>query len=630
MAQALALVGLISLSPAASAAEYWLRAEPLTVPMPGGVNVAMWGYALDGASCTAVLPATCQASVPGPALTVPVGDPLLTIHLKNDLPANTSIVIPGQAANMVPVKFTDSSGRQRVNSFTHETLAGGGTADYSWTSMKPGTYLYHSGTHPQVQVQMGLYGGVKKDFAAGEIYPGVTYSNEVTLVYSEIDPALHAAVAGGTYGTAGGPTSTLNYRPRYFLINGKPFQSGDPAVATLTAGQRTLLRFINAGLQTHVPVINGMNMRLVAEDGNAYPWQSNPREQYSVMLPAAKTVDGIIVPLAGAGGGTSRYPVYDRRMGLSNAGVADGGMLAFLDVGAGGNAPVFTSTPVTTATQNVPYSYLLAASDADGGVLSYSLDAKPAGMSIDAGSGLISWIPGSAQVGVQAVTARVTDPTGLFATQPFSITVADANDPPVAQNNAYNMIQGGTLNVAAPGVLANDSDPDAGDILTAVNFSAATNGTLAGNANGGFVYTPAGTFTGTASFTYQAQDSSGAGSNIATVSVAVSANRPPLARDDTFSAPVRRSTPPYTARILTVLVNDSDPDTALDPSNIINPASVTITSAPNKGGTVTVNANGTLSYTPRLNFRGTEVFKYRVRDNLGALSNIATVRVNIQ
>ena len=27
--------------------------------------------------------------------------------------------------------------------------------------MKPGTYLYQSGTHPQVQVQMGLYGGVK-------------------------------------------------------------------------------------------------------------------------------------------------------------------------------------------------------------------------------------------------------------------------------------------------------------------------------------------------------------------------------------------------------------------------------------------------------------------------------------
>ncbi len=632
MVQSLALAGLCSFPPAASAVEYWLRAEPLTVTMPGGVGVPMWGYALDGSSCTAIPPATCQASVPGPALTVPVGDSLLTIHLKNDLTANTSIVIPGQAANMVPVKFTDSSGRQRVSSFTHETLAGGGTADYSWTSMKPGTYLYHSGTHPQVQVQMGLYGGVTKDFAIGEIYPGATYSNEVTLIYSEIDPALHTAVATTNYGTGTAMPSTLNYQPRYFLINGKPFQPGDPAVANLIAGQRTLLRFINAGLQTHVPVINGMSMRIIAEDGNPYPWPANPREQYSVMLPAAKTIDAILVPLA-AGGGASRYAIYDRRMGLSNNGAADGGMLAFLDVGAGGNAPVFTSLPVTNATQNVPYVYTLTASDADGGVLSYSLDSKPSGMVIDSATGLVSWTPGSAQVGTQAVAARVTDPTGLYATQSFSITVADVNDPPLAQNNNYSMIQAGTLSVAAPGLLANDSDADAGDTLTAVNFSAATNGTLAANADGSFVYTPASTFTGTATFSYQAQDSSGAlnnTSNAATVAIVVNANRAPVALNDTYSAPVRRNTPPYVVQTLAVLANDSDPDTVLDPGNIINPASVVISTAPNKGGNVSVNPGGTLSYTPRLNFRGTEVFKYQVRDNLGALSNAATVRVNVK
>ena len=79
-----------------------------------------------------------------------------------------------------------------------------------------------------------------------------------------------------------------------------------------------------------------------------------------------------------------------------------------------------------------------------------------------------------------------------------------------------------------------------------------------------------------------------------------------------------------------VLANDSDPDTAADPTNIINPATVTITSAPKNGGTVVVNPGGTLSYTPRLNFRGTEVFRYRVRDNLNAQSNAATVRVNVQ
>lgn len=621
--------GLLGQAAPASAAEYWLRAETLTMPMPGSAGVPMWGYA----KCTDGSFSTCDAAtVPGPDLTVPVGDPALTIHLKNTLPSSplmnnsTSIVIPGQITNMVPVKFEDGTGRQRVRSFTHETLVGG-TGDYTWTNMKPGTYLYHSGTHPQVQVQMGLYGGVKKDFAAGEVYQGVPFSYEVTLLYSEIDPQLHASVAGGTYDPT--VSSTLDYRPRFFLINGKPFQSGNPALATLPAGKTTLLRFLNAGLQTRVPVINGLTMRLVGEDGNRYPWPASPREQYSVLLPAAKTIDAIIVPQA-AIGSPARYPIFDRRMGLSNDGAANGGMLAFLDVTGGGDPPTITSIPVTTAIQNASYSYDVNATDPDvGDVLTYSLDIKPAGMSIDSATGLIAWTPGGAQVGPQPVMARVTDQTGLFATQPFTVTVANVNDAPVAQNDAYNMIQGGTLVVAAPGVLGNDSDPDPGNTLTAVSFSTPSNGTLTSpGSTGGFSFTAA--TTGVKTFTYRAQDNNGATSNTATVSISVGANHAPAAVDDTFSAPVRRNSPPYAAQVLAVLANDSDPDTAVDSTNVINPGTVVVSAAPNKGGSVSVNANGTIAYTPKLNFKGTEVFGYRVRDSRNALSNTATVRVNVK
>src|SRR5512145_2931627 len=158
--QAILLAGLVAAAAPASAVEYWLRAEPVNVTMPDGVSVPMWGYALTDMT---FVPGT--ASVPGPALTVPAGDPVLTIHLKNNLPEATSIVIPGQIATMTPVWDNGMSGARpsataRVRSFTHEALVGGGTADYTWSNMKPGTCLYHSGTHPQVQVQMGLYGGV--------------------------------------------------------------------------------------------------------------------------------------------------------------------------------------------------------------------------------------------------------------------------------------------------------------------------------------------------------------------------------------------------------------------------------------------------------------------------------------
>jgi hypothetical protein len=45
------------------------------------------------------------------------------------------------------------------------------------------------------------------------------------LFFSEIDPVLHDAVASGNYGEGKAVTSTINYRPRYFLVNGKTFSA---------------------------------------------------------------------------------------------------------------------------------------------------------------------------------------------------------------------------------------------------------------------------------------------------------------------------------------------------------------------------------------------------------------------
>jgi FtsP/CotA-like multicopper oxidase with cupredoxin domain len=636
--QALLLAGLVTAAAPALAVEYWLRADTVNVTMPDGVSVPMWGYALTDAT---FVPGT--ASVPGPALTVPPGDTVLTIHLKNNLPEATSIVIPGQVTAMTPVWDNGMSGARpsasaRVRSFTHEALVGGGTADYTWSNVKPGTYLYHSGTHPQVQVQMGLYGGVSGNAVAAtastpaEAYAGVAYNNEVTLLFSEIDPALHAAVAGGTYGTAGGPTSTFDYRPKYFLINGQPYAAGAAPLAVLPAGEKTLLRFLNAGLKTHVPVINGQYLKMIAEDGNPYPWPANPRQQYSVLLPAAKTVDAILTPQLSGTAAPTRYAVYDRRLDLTSGAAQDGGMLAMLEVAGTGTAPAIISNPTLTATQNQSYAYKVTASDADGGPLSFTLDKAPAGMTIKTTSNFVAWIgwwPTSAQVGTQAVTVRATDPTGLSTTQSYSIAVANVNDRPLVRNDAYTMIKGSTLNVASPGVLANDNDPDVGDTLTATNYGTPKVGTLTGNADGSFSYTPPATYTGMDSFAYLARDNHGVASkNAGWVSIAVRANRAPVTVDD---AP---STAPNTTLVINVLGNDSDLDTAIDPANTIDPATVFIplTGKPNQGGTVTVNADGTISYTPKLNFTGTEVFQYAVKDtyNPAGISKAAYVRVNVQ
>jgi FtsP/CotA-like multicopper oxidase with cupredoxin domain len=632
--RALVGLGLLLVAARASGAEFWLCAKAGQVAMPDGASVAIWGYVLD----TASFGGGCAGApaLPGPRLTVPPGDATLTIHLRNMLPEPSSIVVPGQSAAMTPVWTDGTSGprtsaAQRVRSFTHEA-APNGVATYTWTDFRPGTFLYHSGTHPQVQVQMGLYGAVTRAATATEAYAGVPFDAELVLLFSEVDPAQHAAIAGGTFGTPAGPTSTLHYAPKYFLVNGAPFTPGAAPLGPIPAGKRTLLRLLNAGLRSYAPVIDGMYMKMIAEDGRPYPWGTNPREQYSTLLPALKTVDAIVVP-AVPRGGTTRFALYDRRLNLTTGAGSEGGMLVHLAVAAAGSAPVITSAPVTAASQGQPYAYQVTATDADAGeTLSYSLDRAPAGMTIGAATGAIAWTPTAAQVGAQPVSVRVSDSGGLSAVQSFTIAVTNVNDAPVAHDDAFPMVQGSTLSVAAPGVLGNDTDVD-GNSLTAVVVAAPATGTLGLAANGGFTYTPPTTYIGVATFTYRATDPAGAASGVATVTITVQANRPPVAVADTFVVPVRLGTT-YTAQLLPVLANDSDPDTALDPANRINPASIIIETRPSRGGTATVIGSGAdvgkIRYLPPVGFVGTEQFSYRVRDTRGAASSSATVRVNIQ
>ena len=90
----------------------------------------------------------------------------------------------------------------------------------------------------------------------------------------------------------------------------------------------------------------------------------------------------------------------------------------------------------------------------------------------------------------------------------------------MANNESYGVAGGQTLNVAAPGVLGNDTDAD-GNPLTAVLVSGPSNGTLTLNANGSFSYTSNANFGGTETFTYRAKDSTLLQSNVATVTIAV-------------------------------------------------------------------------------------------------------------
>lgn len=595
----------------AHAAEVFLCAGSTTVTMPDGNVIAMWGYAEDD---NANLADGCgnPVQVPGPEITVPAADAILTINLLNELPVATSVVISGQSATMAPVFFTDGQGRSRMRSFTHET-APGATGSYTWSDFQPGTYAYQSGSHVAVQVQMGLYGAASKDAAAGEAYPGITYDQDLMLFYSEIDPVMHAAIADGTYGSTG-PTSTINYNPKYFLVNGAPYSAATTPMPAGLAGTRTLLRMVNMSLRTLVPSVLGEQLQIVAEDGSAYPY---PRKQYSVMMPAGKTRDAIL--LANAEGS---YPLFDHRLSLTNAGAGPGGLYSYLEVGAGATGRPLAADDLFTTAEDTPVTIVASGvlNNDTGTALTATLQA-PANQGTVAlnSDGSFTYTPPADFNGTASFAYTASDGVMTSNIANVSVAVTPVNDLPVTVADSYGGNASITLNVAPPGVLGNDTDVD-GDTLRAFIDSGTTNGTVTLWKGGAFRYVPNPGFSGVDSFTYHSFDGTANGNTVqVTLNIAPPANKPPLAVDDSFATPVDSFIK------LNVMANDSDPDGSLDWS------SLTIVGGPtNPLNTATVNAKGNaIFFSPSGGFTGVETLTYTIRDNQGALSNVATVTVTV-
>ncbi|TAN67540.1 MAG: PASTA domain-containing protein, partial [Methylobacter sp.] len=89
------------------------------------------------------------------------------------------------------------------------------------------------------------------------------------------------------------------------------------------------------------------------------------------------------------------------------------------------NPPQITTSPLSTAIVASLYSYDVDANDQDNDTLSYSLTASPAGMTINAQSGLINWTPTADQIGAQTVTVSVTDGKGGSDSQTYTVTVVE-------------------------------------------------------------------------------------------------------------------------------------------------------------------------------------------------------------
>lgn len=209
----------------------------------------------------------------------------------------------------------------------------------------------------------------------------------------------------------------------------------------------------------------------------------------------------------------------------------------------------------------------------------------------------------------QVVTATATDPAGNTSEFSTCVQVVLSNSPPDAVNDAA------TTNEDTPGtisVLTNDTDPD-GDAISISSFTQGANGSVTNGGGGTLTYTPNANFNGSDSFTYQISDGNG-GTDIATVTVTINAvNDPPDAVDDTAS------TNEDAALSINVLANDTNGD-----CGTVTASGVT----QGVNGSVVINPDSTLAYTPNTNFHGADSFTYTI-GCAGGGTDTATVRVAV-
>jgi len=234
-----------------------------------------------------------------------------------------------------------------------------------------------------------------------------------------------------------------------------------------------------------------------------------------------------------------------------------------------------------------------------------------------------AWDTSTLPNGTHTLHAVVTDAANNSAgTAPVSVTVSNAPPDTTSPTVSIGAPAAGATVSGSITVSATASD-NVGVAKVELYIDSALYGT---DTTAPYSFAWNTTQSGDGSHTIQVVAADAAGnvaSAVRTVTVANNVNHAPVAANDAFNAPYRAK-PSYTAQVFNVLANDSDTDGNL------NPASVKIINVPNKGGTVTVKTNGTVSYMPKTGYRGAETFSYNVKDKFGATSNTATVTVNVQ
>ncbi|NEO69322.1 Ig-like domain-containing protein [Moorena sp. SIO3H5] len=286
-----------------------------------------------------------------------------------------------------------------------------------------------------------------------------------------------------------------------------------------------------------------------------------------------------------------------------------------VDVTTVNQSPVAADDTASTE-QNTAVNINVLANDVDpeGDPLAVTLDQQGGnGTAVVNQDGTITYTPNDAFTGTDSFTYQINDGTNPAVTATVNVDVTAPNESPVAVDDTATTVGNTAVNI---NVLANDSDPE-GDALNLAINRQGDNGTAVVNQDGTITYTPNDGFTGADNFLYQIDDGSNpAVTAIVNVDVTVP-NQSPVAADDTAN------TVENTAVDINVLANDVDAEG--------DALTVTINEQ-GLNGTVTVNQDSTITYTPNNGFIGNDRFTYQVSDGINpavtATVDLEVTRVN--
>ena len=240
-------------------------------------------------------------------------------------------------------------------------------------------------------------------------------------------------------------------------------------------------------------------------------------------------------------------------------------------------------------------------------------------VSVNSTTGVVSYTPNADYNGSDSFTYMVKD-TGnsspiepaIFSNQAtVNITVTAVNDAPVAVNDNITVLEDDQPLIIS--VLGNDRDPDGTlDLGSITIISGISNGLISvDNATGRVTYKPSANFNGSDSFSYTVKDNSGQVSNIATVSIDVTAvNDAPLANSQSVT------TTEDTFKSITLTASDTEND----------PLTYFIVTQPANGSLSGTAPN--LIYTPASNYNGSDSFTFKANDG-DADSVVATVTITV-